>query len=422
MTYPRLPTAALVRPISVSLCNMALQLSESQRASSTDFEGVQFKSSPKQLCKSTEQAEQLISKASSKIRHDIYPDCNAVRQQLDGPEVKTNTVIKDLESKIQKLQGDLADTKAVLNLYAAVVENFPGGIILTDKNLNVVVCNEQQKRLLNYSAELFVDHTPSLYELFQYNAGRGEYGPGSADLHVAEKIELVRKRIPHVFERVRPDGTVIEVRGVPIHGGGFVTTYIDITERRKSEALIYNMAFSDGLTKLSNRVGLTRSFENFAARAQRGEQFALHYIDLDNFKPVNDSYGHGVGDLLLQEAAKRLKSNCREVDTISRYGGDEFVVLQASIENVEDVEVLANRLSKAMREAFSIGDVALNIGCSIGAVCSDALSNGSSFDSLISIADREMYKSKAAGKGGYYIYHKDSPRSTPIGPTDCLNV
>lgn len=324
--------------------------------------------------------------------------------RLDGSKLKINSEVEHLTSKIHELQNELVATRDLLKLYAAVVENFPGGIILTDKDLNVVVCNEQQKRLLNYSAELFDDHTPSLYELFQYNAGRGEYGPGRADLHVAEKIELVKKRIKHVFERIRPDGTVIEVRGEPIEGGGFVTTYIDITERRNSESLIYNMAFTDGLTKLSNRTGLTRSLENFAARAQRGEHFALLYVDLDNFKPINDTYGHTVGDLVLQEVANRLKRNCREVDIVSRIGGDEFVILQASVETVQDVEVLAQRLTNSLCQPFFVGDCSVNISCSIGAVLSNAVSNQSNVNALISMADTEMYKSKAAGKGVYVIY------------------
>jgi diguanylate cyclase (GGDEF)-like protein len=327
--------------------------------------------------------------------------------------VKIISEVQHLTSRVLELENEIANTKDLLKLYAAVVENFPGGIILTDKNLNVVVCNEQQKKLLNYSPELFDNHTPSLYELFQYNAGRGEYGPGRADLLVAEKIDLVKKRIAHVFERIRPDGTVIEVRGEPIEGGGFVTTYIDITERRKSEEFIYNMAFNDGLTKLANRTGLTRSLENFSARAQRGEHFAVLYVDLDDFKPINDTHGHAVGDLVLQETARRLKSNCREVDIVSRYGGDEFVILQASIEKFDDVEVLARRLTKALSQPFCFGDTSVSISCSIGAVCSNALSKESNVNSLISMADKIMYKSKAAGKGVYFIHERDK-RNTAL--------
>lgn len=317
-----------------------------------------------------------------------------------------------MTSSVVDLQRQLADAQELLQLYAAVIENFPCGIVLTDKNLNVVVCNEQQKKLLNYSPELFDNHAPSLYELFQYNAGRGEYGPGRTDLLVAEKIELVKKRMAHVFERIRPDGTVIEVRGKPIEGGGFVTTYIDITERRKSEELIYNMAFNDGLTKLANRTGLNRSLENFAARAQRGEHFAVLYVDLDDFKPINDTHGHAAGDLVLQEAAKRLKYNCREVDIVSRYGGDEFVILQASVESLEDVEVLAKRLVFALRQPINLGDTTVSISCSIGAVSSKSVLAETNMNALVSIADKVMYESKSAGKGDYVIHEKDNQTSS----------
>jgi diguanylate cyclase (GGDEF)-like protein len=326
-----------------------------------------------------------------------------IYKRMEKSQLAVDIQSKLLLRKLHEVQGELARTCEILNLYAAVVENFPGGIILTDRNLNVVVCNDQQKKLLNYSAELFDNHTPSLYELFQYNAGRGEYGPGHANLLVAEKIELVKKRIPHVFERVRPDGTVVEVRGVPIEGGGFVTTYIDITERRKSEALVYNLAFCDGLTSLSNRVGLNRSFENFAARAQRGEHFALHYIDLDDFKPINDVYGHAMGDLVLQEVANRMRSSCRETDIVARYGGDEFVILQASVENARDIEVLAMRLMTAVQQPFIFEGISVSISCCIGASCSDLFPKSPDLSAMIGTADTEMYHSKKTGKGKYSI-------------------
>jgi diguanylate cyclase (GGDEF)-like protein len=337
-----------------------------------------------------------------------------------GGAMKFSSDVMALNAKVDALQAELARTQELSSLYAAVIQNFPGGIILTDKNLNVVVCNEQQKRLLNYSPELFDNHTPSLYELFQYNAGRGEYGPGRTESLVAEKIELVKKRIAHVFERIRPDGTAIEVRGVPLEGGGFVTTYIDITERRKSEAIIYNMAFSDGLTGLSNRMGLSRSHENFAARAQRGEHFALLYIDLDGFKPVNDTYGHAVGDLVLKETATRLKQSCREVDIVCRYGGDEFVLLQASIENAGDVQILAQRLNRALLKPFVFGDITVNLSCSIGAVCSNARLPSTSLDYMISKADLQMYKSKTAGKGVYRVYDAASFEIEVLQTTNTL--
>lgn len=316
---------------------------------------------------------------------------------------------RDVQSEITELKRELKNVRDVLRLYSAVIENFPGGIVLTDESLNVVVCNEQQKRLLEYSPHLFLNRMPTLIELFQFNAVRGEYGPGRPENLVAAKLDLVKKRIPHVFERTRPDGRVIEVRGVPIEGGGFVTTYNDITERRKSQDLISTLAFADGLTGLANRAALSRNFIQFAARAKRGEHFAMHYIDLDNFKPVNDGYGHQAGDALLIEVASRLKSVVRETDTVARYGGDEFIILQSSIACTENIKVLAERIIIALNIPFIIHDTEIRISGSIGISSSLGEKDVASFDNMIGIADVEMYKSKKIAKGMYHIHSSISP-------------
>ena len=140
-----------------------------------------------------------------------------------------------------------------------------------------------------------------------------------------------RPRRPHVFERERPDGTVLEVRGVPLEDGGFVTTYMDITERRRSEAKIAHMALHDALTGLANRVLLNERLEQALARVKRGEIVAMHLLDLDHFKNVNDTLGHPAGDKLLKDVADRLRGLVRETDTIARMGGDEFAIMQVAI-------------------------------------------------------------------------------------------
>ena len=138
-----------------------------------------------------------------------------------------------------------------------------------------------------------------------------------------------RARAPgHVLERERPDGTVLDVRGVPLEDGGFVTTYMDITERRRSEAKIAHMALHDALTGLANRVLLNERLEQALARVKRGDMVAVHLLDLDHFKNVNDTLGHPAGDKLLKDAADRLRALVRETDTIARMGGDEFAILQ----------------------------------------------------------------------------------------------
>jgi diguanylate cyclase (GGDEF)-like protein len=292
--------------------------------------------------------------------------------------------------------------KERIRLLEAVIDNFPGGIILTDKTLNVVLCNAQQRQLLDYPQTLFAQGNPSLRELFHFNAARGEYGPGRVEDLVGAKMDLVRKRVPHVFERVRPNGMVIEVRGVPLSEGGFVTTYLDVTEQRRNQALVAHLAHHDALTNLPNRALLHERLSQNLARVRRGDSFALHYIDLDKFKPVNDRHGHDAGDRLLVEVAARLGSALREVDTVARFGGDEFVVLQDSVCKVEDAAKLAERIVSAIGRPFEFGSQKFEIGGSIGIAM--APSDASDGDQLLRMADEAMYTCKTAGGNGYRFY------------------
>ena len=165
-------------------------------------------------------------------------------------------------------------------------------------------------------------------------------------------MALASARTAHAFERERPDGTVIEVRGVPLEDGGFVTTYMDVTERRRSQAKIVHMALHDALTDLPNRVLLNERLEQALTRVRRGEMVAVHLLDLDHFKTVNDTLGHPAGDKLLKMVTERLRSLVRETDTIARMGGDEFAVLQVAIDQPADATALALRIIEAVSAPY----------------------------------------------------------------------
>jgi PAS fold len=160
-----------------------------------------------------------------------------------------------LDPAVSCLSGerDFAELQDELHLLRAVIDNFPGGLLLIDKNLKVVFCNEQQKKLLNYPPDLFEYGNPSLEQIFRFNAIRGEYGEGDIEQHVRDRMELVRQRRAHVFERTRPNGTILEVRGVPLAGGGFMTTYLDITDRRSQVKFTPENSEYDKLTGASKR-------------------------------------------------------------------------------------------------------------------------------------------------------------------------
>ena len=244
--------------------------------------------------------------------------------QRELPEAVQEAGLAELARAIGQIGNHVEGMRERMRLLEAVVENFPGGISVFDRDLKMVLCNEQQRALLEYPEDLFASGFPSLEELFRFNAGRGEYGPGAVEEHVARRMGLVRQNTSHVYERTRPNGTVVEVRGEPVRGGGFVTTYFDVTEQRRTHAMIAHMAHHDGLTGLPNRALFADRLQTAIALAKRGGVMAMHYLDIDNFKRINNSFGHRAGDELLIGVAERFTGTARENDTVARLGGDEF--------------------------------------------------------------------------------------------------
>ncbi|MDX2201932.1 MAG: diguanylate cyclase [Hyphomicrobiaceae bacterium] len=315
-------------------------------------------------------------------------------------DVDPNCQIEALQARVQQLE--------------AVVHNFPGGLMLLDEELNVVLCNDQQKRLLDYPDFLFARERLSLEDLFRFNAQRGEYGPGDVEEHVRVRLERARTALPHVVERTRPNGTTVEIRGTPLPKGGFVVTYLDVTERRRQQALISHLAHHDPLTNLPNRVLLLDRLGQALARVRRGDVLALHYLDLDRFKPINDTHGHAVGDALLVEIAQRFRDATREVDTVARIGGDEFVVLQSGIREASDVETLARRLLRTIARRHVVRDLRLEIGLSIGIAL--APEDGLDPDELLRKADEALYACKGKGGDGFELFgRRSAQRRTLVG-------
>lgn len=177
---------------------------------------------------------------------------------------------------------------------------------------------------------------------------------------------------------------------------------IDVSEQKSREEKIKHMAFYDQLTGLPNRI----MFENYftftlAGEKHREQRLALIFIDLDQFKQVNDEMGHDVGDLLLKEVAMRIKTIMRESDLFARLGGDEFVALLTSVSR-ETITMVAERIIEAFSCSFMIGEYELHVGASIG--ISVYPEDGRDLETLIKNADEAMYTAKRKGKNQYYFY------------------
>jgi diguanylate cyclase (GGDEF)-like protein len=322
-----------------------------------------------------------------------------------------NVDLQLLMTGLAKITPYVESLRERIGLMGAVIENFPGGISLFDCNLQMVLCNEQQRLLLDYPDELFANGFPSLEQLFRFNASRGEYGPGDNEEHVERRMALVRERRPHVYERTRPNGTIVEVRGTPLEGGGFVTTYLDVTEQRRNQALIAHMAHHDTLTNLPNRALFADRLQTAIALAKRSGLAAVHYLDVDRFKPVNDQLGHAAGDALLVSVAQRLDNTVREIDTVARLGGDEFAIVQTGIQEPEDSNVLARRVLDAMSSPFDVIGNEVHIGASIGIALAPL--DGTTVDEVLRKADAALYRSKSGGRGRFTLFETHA-KQTPV--------
>jgi len=208
------------------------------------------------------------------------------------------------------------------------------------------------------------------------------------------------------FNAVRADGSLfpieLTVTVVPEKDGrkSFVGSVRDITVQKAQEERIRFLALNDALTGLPNRASFNDKIDEAVARAKRNKSgIALMFIDLDKFKPINDTYGHDAGDLVLKTVAKRLTSTIRETDTAARLGGDEFVVILENITDKNDTKAVAKNLLDKVPEPIPFEDTSCSVGLSIG--ISHYPSDADSVEELLNAADRAMYKVKEAGRNNF---------------------
>lgn len=293
-----------------------------------------------------------------------------------------------------------------------LIDNFPGAISLFDADFRLAAHNRRFRTLLDLPDELFDAGQVAFADVVRLNAGRGEYPLAEPfDTQAAGIFADELARQPHRFERTRPNGTVLEITSVPLPGGGFILLYNDVTERRRMEDQVRRLAFYDPLTQLPNRRLLDdRLSQSMAASKRSGAYGSLMFIDLDNFKPLNDTHGHIVGDSLLVEAAQRIRGCLREVDTVARFGGDEFVVLLDELsasraETVALTKVVAEKIRSRLAQAYQLTvrregepDVVIEHRCTASIGVALFLDHESSADDLLKWADAAMYEAKEAGR------------------------
>jgi diguanylate cyclase (GGDEF)-like protein len=314
---------------------------------------------------------------------------------------------KRLERAQEELRTNEALTQEKSRELELTLNHMSQGIMMVDPDQTVALINRQAAKLLGLPQD-FTTYRPKFREVLEHQWAIGEFGVDgeTVEAHIRKFIKSGGATADlAVYERTRPNGMVLEINSNPLPNGGFVRTFTDISERKRNENKIAHMAHHDALTGLANRV-LLRTNIAIALGRQRehGEGFALLLIDLDRFKPVNDTFGHAAGDELLRGVAQRLRQCVREIDVVARLGGDEFAILQVATADRECVEALARRVVEVVSAPYILDGHPATVGASIGIARS---ADSPEVEQLFHNADLALYRVKSQGRNSFRLFEAE---------------
>jgi diguanylate cyclase (GGDEF)-like protein/PAS domain S-box-containing protein len=290
------------------------------------------------------------------------------------------------------------------NKYRVLFEDSADANWLMDKK-GFLDCNSAALKMFGYPADEMMH--PS--DISPPNQRDGTSSRVAAEEKIAAAFRKGTERFEWLHQRKNGNVFPAEVCLTALTLSGkprLLATVRDISDRKLAEEQVQFLAYYDALTGLPNRTLLKDRVTKALAAAHRQEhKVAFLFLDLDRFKDINDSLGHPVGDLLLQEIAERLKTWGREQDTVARLGGDEFLIMVTQVKDLIDVAVAAERLMDAMTAAFVVQGHSLNVSCSVGV--SIFPEHGTDCETLIKNADAAMYGAKDSGRNNFRFFSEE---------------
>jgi diguanylate cyclase (GGDEF)-like protein/PAS domain S-box-containing protein len=320
-------------------------------------------------------------------------------------EIDALTTFADLVGALVTRQRTEASLQRSEEQFRAVSESVLDAIIMVGMDGRIRFWNPSAERIFGYSA--VEADGQSLGDCLTPHRSGDEAKRGMADFIAIGTGPLLGRTLE--FPATRKDGVEIEIEltinAMNVGADRYVVGVArDITERKRERVEIEKMASHDALTGLPNRRLFIEALDAAIRRASRsGQLFAVLSLDMDRFKDVNDTIGHPAGDRLLQQVAERLSASVRDIDTVARFGGDEFAAIQMDIRDPADAAVLAQKLVRLLDEPFVVDGNQIHSGTSIGiAVHGPDSPDG---EALLAHADVALYRAKADGRGTYRFYN-----------------
>jgi diguanylate cyclase (GGDEF)-like protein len=294
---------------------------------------------------------------------------------------------------VRQKRRSLASRRAL----AVTLDTISQGILMVDGQGSISVINPRVLDLLARPED------PPDSAMQHIVARARELAASQEAIAFTSQAPMLGPREEGCCETALDNGTIIEVRTHALQDSGFVQTYTDITEQRLAHAQVLHLAHHDPLTGLANRAALMQRLSAIVDQFAGSDGLsALVMIDLDRFKGVNDTFGHGAGDALLIEVAQRLRTIVRATDVAARLGGDEFVLLLPGLRQRNDVVMLAERVLRGLSEPVRIQGHDVRIGASLGIAFHPQ--DGRDADTWLKHADMALYNAKHGGRGVYRCF------------------
>ena len=287
------------------------------------------------------------------------------------------------------------DMSLLATRFDTALNNMPHGLCMFDSKHRIVVSNQKLKQQTGLPADYDLKGS-TVRNLVESIVAAGMISGFNAQSLIDRLDARLSGTEDDAFGVDMLNGRTLEFTVQPMENGGMVALVEDITERKIAEAKINHLAQFDPLTGLPNRNVLRDHMERALGAWRPDNMCAVHFVDLDQFKQVNDTLGHTRGDMLLEAVAERLQSSIRDADVISRFGGDEFVIFQAPIKSLDQAEALATRALNAVAGTYDLDGHKVVVTASIGiAVAKNRIDP----DQFLRNADMALYQAKSDGRG-----------------------